>query len=856
MIIPFISFIVLSGFALSGDVAVESRTIQRNLVFELSMPSQFEYQNLTKFTENDANKDVVLNSNDYNVKVEKAITRSNIIHFTEMDKNATKSNLAHTYQPRIELGILLEVVENGVKIIDIIKGSPCEIAGFEKGDIFTKYNYVPVTNAKQLADNFRSIVLGTSATVSYIKKEQNTESIMTVNKVKLADGNLSLVFRKIKIVNPEPQVNVKEKKITGSETIINKLNELDKGTVYVPRSVKDKLGNITTFVTTGVNDEKTESDLKINNVKEAQELVQKLKNSDKQSIVEIIQSGKIPINLETDIRNSTSIKEALNKLENAGIKIDENTIQNYLQNNSKQINFNNIKLDKMIPASILSMYGNLDDYRPRNTVKKVKFGDPNASSFIKRLEALNRDDNGRKSGIARDGGISSFNYSRPSSSQNSGVVDSTSTKVSSSDFIPASVLKSKANSIAGSAVSTNIANASEKPVFIPSVKAAEKKVGETFKSNDFVPAPEISSSKTSIGNIGLNGSKPDSINLQTSGISKARDKSVFIASTNTSVKQTDETTRIINEIKAKLNADLRAQNKIEQPVLKTETNEAKSFQEKSKVGESAKDKIDSKPTIKSNEKNKVDNKIDSKAVTQEPKLVSSNIKTDTIKTVSGDKNLLINNLDAKLLNEKKGNPEKLDSNIANKPTPKPVFIPEVKKIGNPDDKKYKSSDFIPASDLTKSDTSKANGKNVKGTAEKLSSIVGEKPTTKPQFIPSTKPQDREASELETLLKIMKAQVNTTLSKEKAKIAATSNNTLENKSGISKEKTTNGDTSKIVGSLRLKYNVVSIEKTVRINPEIPKIFIDSAVINALIYFVPESDRVNNLNWLWLNQFILN
>jgi hypothetical protein len=870
MIIPLISFIVISCFEVTKDATIDNSNKQHNWANDLLEPPKFEPQNLVAYNDYVIIEDIAFVTNDFNPtrNAEKSVDESNTIFLKEIN-NKFSYPLSFTNQPKIELGILLENVENGLKIIDIIKGSPCEKAGFERGDVFTKFNNTLVTNSRQLADNFRGIAFGTNAVISYIKKDQNTEGSMTVSKVRLADGGISLVFEKIKIVTQAPTPIEKEKNSSRNEVKTINIEALDKVSAYVPRTVKDKLGNTTTYVTNGLNDDKVESGLKSNNAKEAQEILEKIKNGDKQTLISLAQSGNIPSNLAFELKNSTSLREVLNKLENSGIKVDENMVQNYMQNNSKPLNFNSTKLAALIPASFESLFGNYEEYRPRNTTRKRRIGDPNASSYIKRLEALNRDDNGRKSGLPKDAGISSFNYTRSPNAQNPTFAgDSNSTKVSSKDFIPATVKQSNTNTYTGTVLSTNSADANAKPVFIPSVKPVEKKVGETFKSNDFVPAPQMVSNQNSTGKNISNGSNPNNENLQATGNLETKDKPVFIAAKNTFNKEYDESTRVINEIRAKLNADLNANNKKQQAILeknnidsKTESQKNKSVQEKGIANETTNVKIPSNPTVKQNDQNKADSKVVTENSTLDKSInntdKSTSIKgiektTNTIKVDSNQSNF---NNNAKYLSEKKFNTEKTDSNIVVKPATKPVFIPENKKIANKDEKKYTSSDFIPVSDLTKNDKSKVDAKDFKVSGENSTSVTNEKSTSKPQFIPSTKPQDREASELERILKEMKSKVNTTLSTEKAKNATTSNN-LENKGELSKEKTIKENNNKTSKPLLLKFSIATIEKSERITLEIPKIIIDSSLVTNSIYYVPEKDRINNINWLWLNNFILN
>jgi len=294
--------------------------------------------------------------------------------------------------------------------------------------------------------------------------------------------------------------------------------------------------------------------------------------------------------------------------------------------------------------------------------------------------------------------------------------------------------------------------------------------------------------------------------------------------------------------------------------VKSEVNKSNSANEKTIVKEPTNDKASN-----SSSKQKETSKIDNKFVTTESKSEKTKISSD--KNVDdkalANKNLSINedkNLPTSIkidnsLSEKDSTNKKSISITEVKSVTKPIFIPEEKKPLKKAEVNYKSSDFIPASDLVKSDKSKVNSKDFKVSGENSTSVTNENSTSKPQFIPSTKPQISETSDLDRLLKEMKAKVNGTLSTEKAKNAATSNN-LENKGDLSKEKTIKENNNNTSNPILLKFSIATIEKSERLTFEIPKTKIILSSITSNIYFVPQSDRIIHLNWSWLDKFIMN
>lgn len=871
--ISFISFIVISGLAVAGNINIDSTCNQQKLLIQSKSPIQIESLFLHQLNENEAIPDFTFNFNDCIPNVEKSIEETNNHSFHDI-VNKSHSNISTiSNQSKIELGILVEPVEKGLKIKDIMRGSPCDKAGLKIGDILTSLNNEPLTTSMILSESIRNAAWGSTSILLYIKKDRNTDALMSIKKVKLKGGGIQLIFSQNKIAKPISSIGKGDNKYSGVEITDINWNAGKKVNAYVPRSITDKLGNTTTYINSREGDNKLEDAIKLMNDKEIQELVKKIKLSDNQNLVALSQSGKLPNNISIDLKNTTTIKDALNQMVAAGINIDEKRVQNYLQNNGKQFNLSNNNLDQLVPASVLALYGNNEVANPRRVARKNRFYDANAESYIKQLEALNRQDDGKKGGLPKDDGVASFSYSKPSTTKNAAnpsddnSIKTNDTKITSKDFIPTSEIQPKTKEKPQVISSSNNVEASVKPVFIPST-TVERKVEETFKTNDFIPASEITQSKKPTVEIGLNGANVEKETPQSSGNIKTKDQSTFIASSSAFDKQSAETTRIINEMRAAVNANLRAKKRKEQEQLeksnirdvKSEAPKSKSNNEKTVVKEPTNDKASN-----SSSKQKETTKIDNKFVSTESKSEKTKISTDKIveDKALANKNLSINedkNLPTSIkidnsLSEKDSTNKKSISITDVKPIIKPVFIPEEKKPLKKAEGNYKSSDFIPASDLIKSDKSKVDSKDFKVSGEASTSVTNENSTSKPQFIPSTKPQISETSDLDRLLKEMKAKVNGTLSKEKAKNAATSNN-LENKGDLSKEKTIKENNNKTSNPILLKFSIATIEKSERLTFEIPRTKIILSSITSNIYFVPESDRIIHFNWSWLDKFIMN
>ncbi|MCF8342174.1 MAG: PDZ domain-containing protein [Chitinophagaceae bacterium] len=857
MMISLISFIVISGLAVAGNINIDSTSNQQKLLVPSQSPIQIESLYLNQLNENEAIADFIFNFNDCIPNVEKSIEETNNHYFLDVVKKSHSDISSISNQSKIELGILIEPVEQGLKIKDIMRGSPCDKAGLKIGDILTSLNNEPLTTSMILSESIRNAAWGSTSILLYIKKDRNTDASMSIKKVKLKGGGIQLIFSQNKIAKPISSIGKGDNKYSGVEITDINWNAGKKVNAYVPRSITDKLGNTTTYINSREGDNKLEDAIKLMNDKEIQELVKKIKVSDNQNLVALSQSGKLPNNISIDLKNTTTIKDALNQMVAAGINIDEKRVQNYLQNNGKQFNLSNNNLNQLIPASVLALYGNNEVENPRRVARKSRFSDPNAESYIKKLEALNRQDDGKKGGLPKDDGVASFSYSKPSTSKNAAnpsddnSIKTNVTKITSKDFIPASEIQPKTKEKPQVISSSNNVEASVKPVFIPST-TVERKVGETFKTNDFIPASEIIQTKKASVNSGLDSANVEKETHQSSGNIKTKDQSAFIASSSAFDKQSAETTRIINEMRAAVNANLRAKKRKEQEQLektnirdvKSEAPKSKSNNEKTVVKEPTNDKASN-----SRSKQKETSKIDNKFVTTDSKSEKTKISID--KNVEDkaldNKNLSINtdknqstsiNVDNSLHEKDSTNNTTISITEVN-PVTKPVFIPEEKKPLNKAEGKYKSSDFIPASDLIKNDKSKVYSKDFK--------VSGENSTSKPQI--------SESSDLDRLLKEMKAKVNTTLSTEKAKNAAAANN-LENKVELSKEKTIKEKNNKPSNPLLLKFSIATIEKYERLPLEIPKININSSLVTSSIYFVPESDRIIHFNWSWLDKFIMN
>ena len=550
--------------AVAGNINTYSTSYQQKLLFQSQPPIQIESIYLNQLNENEAIADFTYKFNDYILNVEKSIEETNNHYFLDEVKKSYSNIYSIPNQQKIELGILIEPVEKGLKIKDIMRGSPCDKAGLKIGDILTSLNNEPLTTSMILIESIRNAALGSTSILLYTKKERSTESSMSIKKVKSKGGGIQLIFSQNKVAKPISSIGIGDNKYSGVEITDINWNAGKKVNDYVPTSITDKLGNTTTYLNSGTADIKQENALKLNNEKEIQELLKKIKLSDNQNLVALSQSGKLPNNISLDLKNTTTIKDALNQMVTAGINIDEKRVQNYLQNNGKQFNISNNNLNQLIPASVLALYGNNEVVNPRNVARNNRFNDPNAELYIKQLEALTKENNGKKRGLPKSDGVASFNYSKPSTSKNAATssddnaIKINENKITSKDFIPASEIQPKTKENPQVISTSNNVEASVKPIFIPSTKPVERKVGETFKTNDFIPASEIIQTKKPTVNSGADGANVEKETQQSSGNIKTKDKSTFIASSSAFDKQSAETTRIINEMRAAVNANLRA----------------------------------------------------------------------------------------------------------------------------------------------------------------------------------------------------------------------------------------------------------------------------------------------------------
>jgi len=64
MMISFISFIVLSGLAIAGNINTDSTSYQQKLLVQLQSPIQIESVYLNQLNENEAIPDLTFNFND------------------------------------------------------------------------------------------------------------------------------------------------------------------------------------------------------------------------------------------------------------------------------------------------------------------------------------------------------------------------------------------------------------------------------------------------------------------------------------------------------------------------------------------------------------------------------------------------------------------------------------------------------------------------------------------------------------------------------------------------------------------------------------------------------------------------
>jgi len=83
MMISFISFIVLSGLAVVGNINTDSTSYQQKLLFQSQPPIQIESIYLNQLNENEAIADFTYKFNDCILNVEKSIEETNDHYFLD-----------------------------------------------------------------------------------------------------------------------------------------------------------------------------------------------------------------------------------------------------------------------------------------------------------------------------------------------------------------------------------------------------------------------------------------------------------------------------------------------------------------------------------------------------------------------------------------------------------------------------------------------------------------------------------------------------------------------------------------------------------------------------------------------------
>jgi len=776
-------------------------------------------------------------------------------------------------QPKIELGILIQKVSNGLMIIDILMGSPYAKAGFEKGDILTKFNNNILVEPADLQESFRNAPNGSKNKLSYFTKGQLFESEMIVIVQKLKNAAITLKIISNKTSKAANIASLKESEIQAYLSVLPKSDKgfLGKGYDSIGTITNiDNAGNTTISSFSGGADGKKLKEIQKVNQKEVDEYLKNMKISNA-TVEKYFADGKIPANIQVNLTNATTVKDALNQMAIAGIKVDDAKVKKYLVQNGIKDDFGNIQLNQVLPAEVLALYGKNGPVNKRARVSRLsKLNDPNSAAIIKQLESLNNAVDGEKKGTKKTDGVADFSYTKSTG------IGSNNDSSASKDFVPAYIVKQKNQLID--------ANGDGKPVFIPSVKPAEKKAGDHFSTKDFIPADLNGKNSNKNNGNNLNEVLPITPKDASKWKEKNGDQPVFIPSAKKNDNQSSEIESLISQMRRVADANLKLKQSNSTKVGNIETITAL---DQNTVNQ--KKNLQGKPTTKSATKTNTDTSVEKpkkiNTVDSLKKIVS--VKSDDsshykLKGILGNDTSL--NKDSIVL--KKNNTSIPEKSIAKQDglvKAKPFFVPAEKPIPKKANDKFITNDFIPAQVVNKANTAidSNSASLVKSNTEKVSVKLDEKNSNKPVFIPSTKAVDKESEELNRLMNEMKRVAKANLLLKKANNNANSDDptsqvsktlTADGKLGQEKPVKTGNNTSTIdsilvskanankMGRFRLA-NVDSLLQASREFPVISHFKIDS-IQEGYIYFISNYKSVQqtilpepgNRFWKWLNILI--
>jgi hypothetical protein len=777
-------------------------------------------------------------------------------------------------QPKIELGILIQKVSNGLMIMDMLKWSPCAKAGFVIGDVLTKFNNIVLVEPQDFLESIRLTQNGSVNSFHYIPKGQVIESEKVVNIQKINNGAIIFKIISNKNVKKAYKANLSDIAIERYLSDLRKSKKVDSSKSLDSISTQTKFdiyGNATTTVIKGDLDVKKANELEKVSQKEIDEYLKKMKISNT-AAEKYFADGKIPANIQLNINNTTNVKDALTQLGAAGIKVDEAKVQKYLNQNGFKGNFANIQLNQVVPTDVLELYGSKGPVKKAPRISRVSVPtDPNAAAIIKKLESLNNSVDGKGKRAKIDDGVNAFTYTKPIVEKSKNNISDTLNTIeagkkngdgSLKDFIPASALAQQKQHI--------VEKGEGKPVFIPSIKSAEKKMGDRFVTKDFIP-----------NDINPKNGVKDKPEKETSIVEeKNRDKPVFIPSVKKIDKESMEIERLILQMRKAADANLKSiksDRSTEVNGAKDNSNDINELSQKKNSNANPDVKVAEK-TTKTNVNQKELNRVDS---LQKNDTLKSNALKNIKSNVTGYNTSTFTN---DSMGSQKVNiiPEKSVSSLNANTEVKPIFIPIVKKPNKKVDDKFITNDFIPAQSTDKakktidSNTTSIGTKSLDKAVTKLDEKNGDKPI----FIPSTKTADKESQELTRLMNEMKRVANANLLLKKANNKADSDNlTIQGLNNVgandktSQEKNGKSGKNSSIDSIRVskvtvnkmsRFTLASVDSMYRASRDIPVIphFLVDNVKGEHIYFIANYKSVQhpilpergNRFWKWLDIFI--
>ena len=75
-------------------------------------------------------------------------------------------------------------VDRGVVVTDVMEGSPAQAAGFQKGDVITRYDDRPVSDVRELRSMVATTAIGSSVGISMVRGAQKRRLVATITEQK------------------------------------------------------------------------------------------------------------------------------------------------------------------------------------------------------------------------------------------------------------------------------------------------------------------------------------------------------------------------------------------------------------------------------------------------------------------------------------------------------------------------------------------------------------------------------------------------------------------------------------------------------------------------------------------------